>query len=776
MPIPQYHEGWILDAYPDSHGMRVWILDANGRISCYFDHWAPPFILKVQRHDVALVRQALQQFLVHFSFQPVEKKDFFTNRSCVVIEIRVHNPLFYSRVVDHLLRLSVETASLHRKIELFNADLNLTQYYFYERGLFPLAHCFYSVDANGVLQEWQKDDSCWALDYEFPPLRYAYLGFESLHDEKREESSYMDPNQCPGGSKGSGRRGGYLLTLGRELGKGTSYLFNESEEELIHSLNRHMKDWDPDILLTDWGDSYIMPRLQMHSNRTGIPLLFSRDPQRGMASASHRTYFSYGQIHYRAGPRFLFGRLHLDTRNSFTIRHSQLEGLFEIGRVAKIPFQRVARTTIGTSLSSIQQEWAVQNDYLIPMDKGQTEDFRQGDELISSDRGGLVYEPEIGWHEDLIEFDFVSMYPEIMIRHNVTPEAINCDCCPDNKVPEISHHICRHRKGIIPQTLAPIVKKRRLYKQRIAADHPNKAVYRCRSEAFKWALVTCFGYLGFRNARFGRIEAHECVNAYSREALLKAKEAAEEEGFHFLHAIIDSLWLSKKGICDEDIERLRQKIEDRTGLPLGFEGRYRWIRFCPSRENARVGVPNRYFGAFINGDLKVRGIELRRHDTPPFIVDLQQALLAVMSKARGLVELERLQPKLEGIVESFRDRLRSGHVSPLELAISFRLSQEPSEYVHDTLSALAAKKCAASGVDIHPGEIIRYIVVQEKDAIKDWRIVPLSFVEDHYEYDIRYYERLCDRAIDILPFSRVSSHESGKKQVPQKGEQLTLFP
>ena len=48
------------------------------------------------------------------------------------------------------------------------------------------------------------------------------------------------------------------------------------------------------------------------------------------------------------------------------------------------------------------------------------------------------------------------------------------------------------------------------------------------ASAEKWLLVTCFGYLGYKNARFGRIEAHEAVTAYGREALLRAKEAAED--------------------------------------------------------------------------------------------------------------------------------------------------------------------------------------------------------------------------------------------------------
>ena len=40
-----------------------------------------------------------------------------------------------------------------------------------------------------------------------------------------------------------------------------------------------------------------------------------------------------------------------------------------------------------------------------------------------------------------------------------------------------------------------------------------------RSSALKLILVACFGYQGFSNAKFGRIECHEAINAYAREIL-----------------------------------------------------------------------------------------------------------------------------------------------------------------------------------------------------------------------------------------------------------------
>jgi DNA polymerase-2 len=726
------HRGWILDVYPVSQGMCLWILEENGQqVSCV-DIWKPRFYLKARSGFEKDFQLFLQRFNIDFELSIVEKKDFFTGNSSAVVSVQVSNPLMFSSVVNQLVN--------NPSVILFNADLPLGQYYFYERGLFPLARCSFDVDKHGFLQAWHLEDSAHEVIYELPPFRYAHLGVDGVWGRTSSEVS-IDPSH-----RG---RGSYLLTLGEKWGDGVTYEMDASEEDLIKSINRHLDAWDPDVILTDWGDSYIFPRLQRHSERTGIPLRLSRDPDRKFQSLPSHSFFSYGKMVFRAGSKTLYGRLHIDLKNSFSVSHTYLYGLYEIARMAKIPIQRAARCTIGTSLSSLQYEWAIRHDCLIPVDKGQTEDFRSADTLLASDRGGLVYEPEVGWYEDLTEFDFSSMYPEIMVRHNVTPEAVNCACCPDNKVPEIAHHLCRTR-GMIPDVLEPLVEKRKKYKQLIRAGHPQKVIFKARYDAFKWALVTSFGYLGFRNARFGRIEAHECVNAYSREALLKAKEVAENRGFKMIHAIVDSLWLQKKGTTDEELEKLRQDIEAATGLPLGLEGRYQWIRFCPSKTNALSGVPNRYFGAFKTGELKVRGIELRRHDTPLFIKNLQQELLKKMAEAKNMNEIKKAQSDLEEIVATYRDRLRNGQVTPMELAVTLHLTRQPFDYVNDTLSALAAQKLATSGVQLHVGEPIQFIVTEEHDAVKDWRVTPLAFIDDEFDYDRKYYERLIQRTVDTL--------------------------
>ena len=113
-------------------------------------------------------------------------------------------------------------------------------------------------------------------------------------------------------------------------------------------------------------------------------------------------------------------------------------------------------------------------------------------------------------------------------------------------VPEAGYHLCHRREGLVPRTLKPILALREQLKARAQEVAPEEAVpYKERQTALKWMLVTCFGYLGYKNARFGRIEAHEAVTAHGRDKLLTAKEISEAAGYTVLHGLTDCLWLQK---------------------------------------------------------------------------------------------------------------------------------------------------------------------------------------------------------------------------------------
>ena len=229
-----------------------------------------------------------------------------------------------------------------------------------------------------------------------------------------------------------------------------------------------------------------------------------------------------------------------------------------------------------------------------------------------------------------------------MVKNNISAETVLCKCCPDSnlRIPELDYNICEKRTGVVPKSLKLILSKRLTYKRlkEKTKDPKLKEIYDNRQIALKWILVTCFGYLGYRNAKFGTMDGHIGVCAFGRDAFLKSARTAENEGFEVVHGIVDSLWLKKKDSTIDEFKQLCKIISDEIGVCLNFEGRYKWIVFLPSKMHPHIGVLNRYYGVMENGKLKVRGIEVRKRDTPKFVYDAQMEMIDVLSKANNSAE------------------------------------------------------------------------------------------------------------------------------------------
>ena len=202
----------------------------------------------------------------------------------------------------------------------------------------------------------------------------------------------------------------------------------------------------------------------------------------------------------------------------------------------------------------------------------------------------------------------------------------------------------------------------------------SKEQYRLCATAHEWLRVTCFGCLANKNARCGQIEAHEAVTAYGRECLLRAKEVAERCGFRVLQANVDSLFVQKRGTPRSEYDRLLEEITHVTNLPIALEGIYRWVAFLPSRVDPEMSVANRYVGAFEDGELKMRGIETRRHDTPRYIAAAQEAMLTVLAEAHSRREMEACIPRVIDMACAYADALRSGHLDFHALPLSIQLA------------------------------------------------------------------------------------------------------
>lgn len=232
-----------------------------------------------------------------------------------------------------------------------------------------------------------------------------------------------------------------------------------------------------------------------------------------------------------------------------------------------------------------------------------------------------------------------------------------------------------------------------------------------------------------------------------------------------LHALVDSLYVQKPDAPGEDYEQLARQIEQKTNLPLAVEAVCRYVVFLPSKQDAEIPVPNRFFAVSENGELKIRGLECRRHDTPPLVARMQRQVLAILSEP---VDFETYRVKLAEAREVYEQclaRLIECSVAPEELVISRRLTRCPKDYQKNNLTAIVARQLDRAGVELRPGENIQFIITDIHSKLMDDRARAWTLWEPWRGYDVSANQEALEKAFQ--PFIHfVQPMASGSAEGP----------
>ena len=868
-------KGWLLDIYPDyGHDALVyWVRTRKGAQKVVERGFVP----RIYAHGSAGAMDDLERALPILDAAGLVEREmkstWLGEEPREVLSVAVKR---YSRIED--VAHTIDNRGRYRDFSLFNVDLRFSQRFFSERDLFPM----------GLMDFRPVPVMCedrFAFEYEKPPLRATELSVSSA--SKHGVPAFDD------------------RLVGAKVGDS---VVDGDEERVLKGVVDLLGEADPDIVYTDGGDAFAIPYLYRKAKELGFESLrLGRDDDDVRTERKGKSYFTYGQIKYKPPSYSLKGRVHIDRSSSFMYIESGLEGLIDLSRISAVPLQELARLSPGSTISSMEVDQALRDGCLVLWKKNVPEGFKTAQELIVSDRGGFIYEPVVGVHDRVLEVDFTSLYPNIMVRFNISPETIMCGCCPDpaRRVPVLGYGTCDKRVGLIPRVLKPVVERRTRLKRMVRAGVGDVKGYKERVDILKWLLVTCldgstevpfkrdgrfdvrpisevvegecgdacgelaptsgiqlfgldgemqpetktvngvfrfpapkgmvrlgtghgevlatpdhpclvlrgddmlvkradevavgdllpvlpplygntersaevesvgragptgdhvycfsvaepvhgfalangivthncFGYTGYRNARFGRIECHEAINAYGRELMLQASEIAEAHGFEILHGIVDSLWL--KG--DGDPRRFCEHVSGHIGIPLEPEGIYKWVVFLPDKTHG-VGALNRYYGLFEDGRLKLRGIELRRRDTCGLVRDMQQDMLARFSKAEDSGMLADLVPEALDVVDRYVDEAISGTVPAERLLLTRRVSKALGDYSQLNDAVAALHQLDSEGIEVNPGEQVRFVITSSKSRDLGRRVRAEPFASDG-EYDPEAYVDLLLRAAETM--------------------------
>ncbi|GAB3700445.1 type B DNA-directed DNA polymerase [Halorubrum pallidum] len=522
-------------------------------------------------------------------------------------------------------------------------------------------------------------------------------------------------------------------------------------EELLAAVQDALDVRDPDVLVCS--TSEIIPTLYAMARDAGVDgFTLSRWPNVDYQQLAGRsTYSSYGRVGHSPARYNVPGRAIIDESNAFFFGETNLDGILDLVTRSKKPIQELAWASIGNVLTAIQICEAHKRGVLTPWNSWRHEFYKPMTTLHDADRGGFIFAPEVGLHEDVHELDFSSLYPNIICTRNVSPDVIRCDCHSDrDDVPGLGYAICDDR-GYLVDVLQPIIDARdeiktaiRREEQRENPDQDCLDELEGRSAALKWILVACFGYQGFSNAKFGRIECHEAINAFAREILLIAKQRLEAGGWRVVHGIVDSIWVTPDPDVSDDergsLETLAAEITDTVDIRLEYEAEYEWVAFVPQRESD-AGALTKYFGKVAGEDeFKIRGIEARQRSTPEFIEDVQRDCLEILGQTQSP---DAVISRLERAISE----LHAGDVDSDRLVERNRVSKPVEAYTQYTQNVAALERARDQDLAVHPGQDVEYVVVDDEKASRER--VALAH-EETDQYDPSYYETQLVRAVESV--------------------------
>jgi DNA polymerase I len=406
--------------------------------------------------------------------------------------------------------------------------------------------------------------------------------------------------------------------------------------------------------------------------------------------------------------------------------------------------QELAWGSIGRLLTSIEVKKAyLEKNTLTPYKNWSGEKPKKAKTLHKADRGGFIFSPEPSIHYDVYEADFASLFPNIMVKKNISPETVCCTCCDNNRTPELDYSICEDQRGFISEVLKPLVEDRQEMKEIVdeIEDEERKRYIQGSIDAIKWLLVSCFGYMGHSHASYGAIKCHQAIQAYDREIMVQTKKMFENSGYSVAHGIIDSIWVQEENEA-EKFEQVCQRITDEIGIELEPEYKFEWCAFVPrSSSEANIGTLNRYFGKKQNGEFKTAGIEVEQRSTCQFVKDMQMELIEVLDETMSAEPVIR---KLESKIEE----LESMTVPPEDLVKKKKVSKNLEQYKVNNRSVSALKRAKHHNIEVKPGQSVNFLV-RDDDADPMDR-TRLDFEAEEGDYDKDFYRTEMIRATESI--------------------------
>ncbi|HLD12479.1 MAG TPA: DNA-directed DNA polymerase [Candidatus Nanoarchaeia archaeon] len=350
--------------------------------------------------------------------------------------------------------------------------------------------------------------------------------------------------------------------------------------------------------------------------------------------------------------------------------------------------------------------------------------------------GAYVFEPLPGLYEDIIGFDFRSLYPSIIIAHNicVSTETTKGEGEPTPAIQEgkksTHYYYTKKYEGFIPGILKDIVGRRARIKKMMKQQARKDPIMNARQYGLKILANSFYGYFGFSGARWYSNNGAASITAWARYYIQATIKRFEKEGFTTRYGDTDSLYLTLGKKKRNDAMKLMENINKELpeGMELELENYYLRGIFVMKKGGDKKGAKKKYALIDEKGFIKVRGFETIRGDWSVIARETQQRVLEIILK-------ENNPQKAATYIRDIIKNVQQKKLSAEKMIIKKQLKKEIKDYDSIGPHVAVAQRMQERGMKIQAGAIIKFIVDEGKGMIRDRARIP----DEAKSYDAEYY-------------------------------------
>ena len=391
------------------------------------------------------------------------------------------------------------------------------------------------------------------------------------------------------------------------------------------------------------------------------------------------------------------------TMDIFDVSHQWIQ-LLEVAKISRIKMDEVYKFGQSIKFTNLLYQFCNNRDICVDIDSKGMADYH----------GATVLEPKPNVYNLCSMLDFTSLYPSVIITHNICyttlliPEVASRMDKTDYHEINIGNKIYYFTKkftGILPQMMKIFLSERRKFKELTkTATGIDKIIYDKRQWALKVQANSIYGCLGSKTLPYLRFLAGaECTTGMGRNYLNKTIGIIEETPFQVIYGDTDSCLIECPMIEDPELfiknsQRVAEYVTSKLpeGMHLKYENTFTRLIIISKKK---------YSGRLIhtNNELYTRGMDIVKKNNSTYIKESYQTLINMILEGES-------SKKIRKYVLKVKSDLLGGLVPKEQLIMKLSINKKYKNKSFYVLQFLAYHK--NHNLEYKSGEKVDYLIVK----------------------------------------------------------------